>query len=146
MRKDKYEDWTQHLESIIKSATFHIRTKYGLGQVRHGGKMWRKPLLVNMLEEQIDGVVYCLTIMEQHSEAKVRMLKGIAILNAAVREKSWHSAQVALSELAKAVNILKDGNKEGETEEERIPAVLETTREKPGPKLRSKNHEKEKVL
>jgi hypothetical protein len=69
-----------------------MRTKYVAGQQEHGGELWRKPILGELLEETIDLAVYAETLSDQ-------MQAGLSLLRHAIQERDWALVTVALETL-----------------------------------------------
>jgi len=60
----------KHLERIKERASQLMDAKYRAGQSEHGGNLWRKKMLGNLVEETLDMMVYVLTLEEQIEEVK----------------------------------------------------------------------------
>ena len=60
----------QHLARLKSRLTTLLDAKYRLGQREHGGNLWRKKILPEVLAETVDFVSYVLTLEEQVEEIK----------------------------------------------------------------------------
>ncbi len=73
----------KHLERVKERASQLIDKKYRAGQSEHGGNLWRKKMLPNLIEETLDMMVYALTLEEQIEEVKnLCVAKGIKPVDA----------------------------------------------------------------
>ena len=59
-----------HLARIQERFSQLVDAKYRAGQEEHGGYLWRRKMLTNVLEEVVDQVCYVLTLEEQLEEVK----------------------------------------------------------------------------
>ena len=56
----------EHLDDILAELEERVTEKQENGQVEHGGKLWKKPgLLDEALNEVIDLAVYLITLKQQ---------------------------------------------------------------------------------
>ncbi len=56
----------EHLARIKKEFIENVDSKYRIGQIDHGGNLWRKKGMLDMaIEEVIDLYVYLITLKEQ---------------------------------------------------------------------------------
>jgi hypothetical protein len=91
-----------------------MRTKYTDGQIEHGGQLWRKKLLASKIEEDLDNLIYGLTMVEQHEEAERLVKLALATLVAAQRDRSWFRVSSSIKMFTALANLLHYGNVEGE--------------------------------
>ena len=59
------EDQKIHLEFIKRSVSARIANKYRLGQQEHGGNLWERPVLRDILDEITDLNTYIVTFEQQ---------------------------------------------------------------------------------
>jgi len=109
-----YKSWHSHISAIIGTASNLLHSKYEAGQKEHGGELWKKPIHQMLLEEQLDSLIYSITLNEQHMEAKSLSRRVFAELVAANREQSWGKVAIAIRNIEKLYNLLHYGNIEGE--------------------------------
>jgi len=76
------EEQEKHLQTIKDNFVKLVDSKYRSGVIEHGGNLWEKQGIIDMLlEELIDGVTYALTLKEQIKEmGGERKRKGRVIL------------------------------------------------------------------
>ena len=84
------------------------RDKYMKGQEEHGGKLWRKAVLPFMGDEVLDFVSYFGVLAPQ--------LKRVEEI---LEEGQNGGTNQAFDAIGRALNILRIGNEEGVSEEER---------------------------
>ena len=66
------QDQENHLAEIKRSFSEAVDKKYRAGQKEHGGNLWRKKHLVDMLiEEAIDSYVYAITLKDQLKDMEI---------------------------------------------------------------------------
>ncbi len=64
----------EHLEDIKYEFTRLVDAKYRAGAAEHGGELYKKKNIIDMLiEEHIDGLVYALTLKQQIEDAGVEL-------------------------------------------------------------------------
>jgi acetate kinase len=78
------QDHINHLNRIIKEITARATDTYIGGQIEHGGNLWTKQNLIDeAIEENIDSLIYLLTLrdqlksMEEHINNLETMLAGM---------------------------------------------------------------------
>ena len=59
-----------HLARVKERFGQLMDVKYRSGQSEHGGYLWRKKMLPNVVEETLDLAVYVMTLEEQLEEVK----------------------------------------------------------------------------
>ena len=59
-----------HLARVKERFSQLMDAKYRAGQGEHGGYLWRKKMLPNVMDEVLDLAVYVVTLEEQVEEAK----------------------------------------------------------------------------
>jgi hypothetical protein len=59
-----------HLARVKERFSQLMDAKYRSGQSEHGGYLWRKKMLPNIVEETLDLAVYVMTLEEQIEEVK----------------------------------------------------------------------------
>jgi phage terminase large subunit GpA-like protein len=79
-----------HLERIKERGLALLDAKYRAGQREHGGNLWQKPMVRNIMEESLDLLVYTLTLEQQMEE-----MRGIC----SAGESGEISARVALGKV-----------------------------------------------
>lgn len=94
-----------HAEDILNTFFIDAKNKYLAGQIEHGGRLWRKPVLPMLYAEVLDLPIYLLTLMDQVGEAR-------KLLSIAMAAQNWNGVEAAY-------NMLAYGNAEGATEEDR---------------------------
>ncbi len=97
MTYSKPED---HKQDIIKTVTTLFSTKYDKGQQEHGGHLWEKPVMGELVNEALDFLSYVFTMRYQLENVKT-------LLNKAAAQKGCPM------EVSQAINILEKGNIEG---------------------------------
>lgn len=61
-----------HLEQIRADFALRLTTKYVLGALQHGGKVWRKPDILDMLtDELVDAYVYSYSAKQQAKDPSI---------------------------------------------------------------------------
>ena len=100
----------QHMERICNWFKIAGTKKYNRGQAEHGGKLWRKPALKLLGDEILDIPIYFRVLEEQQEEVLDQLQMALA---------AGHDLAVITMHIRNAYNILKIGNKEGITEEEK---------------------------
>lgn len=69
------EQQQKHIAAIVRRFSKEATYKYAAGVREHGGNIWETPtldLIVNAMQEMLDGYVYLYTIKEQ-IEAQIDM-------------------------------------------------------------------------
>jgi len=59
-----------HLARVKERGMALLDAKYRAGQREHGGNLWQKPMVGNILEESLDMLVYTLTLEQQMEEVR----------------------------------------------------------------------------
>jgi|TARA_R100001126_G_C4859357_1_gene166447 hypothetical protein len=65
-----------HLKRVTERLSHLIDAKYRAGQAEHGGYLWRKKMLPNIMDEVLDLAVYVATLEEQIEEVKNLCVSG----------------------------------------------------------------------
>ena len=65
-----------HLKRVSERLSHRIDAKYRAGQAEHGGYLWRKKMLPNIMDEVLDLAVYVATLEEQIEEVKNLCVSG----------------------------------------------------------------------
>lgn len=65
------EDQEAHLERVKTFFRAKVDPKYRLGQLEHGGDVWKKATLPHLIEEAIDQVVYVQCLQENIGDCVV---------------------------------------------------------------------------
>lgn len=60
----------KHLKRLKERFAALLDAKYRAGQSEHGGNLWRKRMLPNIVEETLDLAAYTLTMEQQVEEIK----------------------------------------------------------------------------
>lgn len=81
-----------HLARVKERGMALLDAKYRAGQRAHGGNLWKKPMLKEILEESLDLLVYTLTLEQQVEE-----MRGICDAG----ERGEIEARVALKKIRK---------------------------------------------
>ena len=81
-----------HLERIKERGLALLDAKYRAGQREHGGNLWKKPMVQNIMEESLDLLVYTLTLEQQMED-----MRGIC----SAGERGEISARDALRKIGK---------------------------------------------
>lgn len=97
-----FGDWTGHLEWLANRADFLLRLKYSDGHSRHGGKLWRKPMIWNIISEVVDLISYVFTLESQLAQI-VDMILAKPV-------------ELRTEEEVKILSILATGNEDGQSE------------------------------
>ena len=79
-----------HLERVKERGVALLDAKYRAGQREHGGNLWQKPMVQNIMEESLDLLVYTLTLEQQMED-----MRGIC----SAGESGEISARVALEKM-----------------------------------------------
>ena len=116
--KDTVE-FEQHLAEVLAWFSDGVEKKYRAGQVEHGGRLWRKPVLKHAKAEIFDLNVY-LQVLDTQWHDVLRLLEE-AINKMAVDSTPESTFDIVFA----ARNIMKYGNADGYTEEERNAGVEE---------------------
>ncbi len=77
--KQEAED---HLYAVKKACERRMDEKYRRGQEEHGGDLRERNVGRDVLDEMIDGVVYAVTLLEQHN----RIYKSAEYIEEKLRE------------------------------------------------------------
>lgn len=93
-----------HVALILDRFAADFHKKYAKGQIEHGGRLWRKPVLPFLVEEVLDFVSYADVIGRQHE-----VMKEICA-------EALHHPDHALAAIGMIRNILVFGNPEGVVE------------------------------
>lgn len=63
-----------HAKDLGEEVKQRLVKKYLMGQMEHGGRLWKKKGLIDMaIEEAIDQAVYLLTLKQQLEEAGIEL-------------------------------------------------------------------------
>lgn len=102
-----YATPSDHAAAVTLRVACAINDKYHKGQVEHGGRLWKKPVIQMIGQEITDLNVYHDVLIEQCT--RVRQLVNDAFL-------LMSEDQPGFREVYKALNILIYGNEEGSNE------------------------------
>jgi len=97
----------QHIEDIINEFSTLAKKKYNKGQKEHGGKLWRKPVVNEVMSEAIDFIIYVSTMLKQIETAKTYLKE---FLDEGIQINS------SSDKVLYAFNTLEYGNPEGKNE------------------------------
>jgi hypothetical protein len=92
----QYKTPEDQKKDIIKTVTDLFGAKYDKGQIEHGGHLWEKPVMGELVNEALDFLSYVFTMRYQLEQVK-------ELLAQAASGKNPQAAQQAL-------NILNSGN------------------------------------
>ena len=68
----------QHLANTKEDICRELDRKYRLGQIEHGGNLWNKTGIIDMIIEEVtDLVVYCKTLKDQIDNRTIYKVNGV---------------------------------------------------------------------
>lgn len=118
-------DPEDHLQGMVAWLSRRVAAKYRAGQLEHGGRLWRKPMLAQLLAEAVDLVVYLFVWYCQHQRLRGLLVEARNLLREAASGHRPDLVLEALDRVAKADNLLRHGNVDGIDEVELNPNAAE---------------------
>jgi uncharacterized protein with ATP-grasp and redox domains len=105
----EYKDLGEHIAALTGWLVENVRKKYLKGSIEHGDKLWRKPIIPEIIGEILDLSVYGFAIHEQLNEIKELAREGFEAHSDPTTPAEVYQTRCLL----KIWNILEFGNKEG---------------------------------